>query len=51
MNPYEAQPCHIETILVEESENVQKATDVVRKEPRLNTRQIGALRRKAILSA
>ncbi|KAF1811759.1 ribosomal protein L22 [Eremomyces bilateralis CBS 781.70] len=48
INPYMSNPCHIEMILTEGDEVVKKAAPVAE---RLNTRQIGARRRKAITSA
>lgn len=45
-------PCHIELILTEGDEVVQKSSEVVgRDEVRLNSRQRGARLRKAITAA
>ena len=49
INPYMSNPCHIEMILTEGEEVVQKAPEVVhREEARLNARQRGARARRAI---
>lgn len=49
INPYMSNPCHIELILTEAEEVVQKSDAVVaREEVRLNSRQRGARTRKAI---
>lgn len=44
-------PCHIELILTEAEEVVQKSEAVVGREERLTSRQRGARVRKAITSA
>lgn len=44
-------PCHIELILTEGDEVVQKAPVVVRTEQRLNSRQRGAQIRRALTEA
>lgn len=44
-------PCHIELILTEADEVVQKSEDVAGREVRLNSRQRGARVRQAITSA
>ncbi|KAF1954748.1 ribosomal protein L22 [Byssothecium circinans] len=49
INPYMSNPCHIELILVEAPENVQKADQTV--ERRLNSRQRGRETRRAITAA
>ena len=52
INPYMSNPCHIELILTEIEETVQKAEAVVgREEVRLNARQRGARLRKALTAA
>ncbi|KAK4088320.1 Ribosomal protein L22/L17, eukaryotic/archaeal [Purpureocillium lilacinum] len=52
INPYMSNPCHIELILTEGEEVVQKSDQVVgREELRLNSRQRGARVRKAITAA
>lgn len=52
INPYMSNPCHIELILTEGDEVVQKSDQVVgREELRLNSRQRGARLRKAITAA
>ncbi|CCE32674.1 60S ribosomal protein L17 [Claviceps purpurea] len=52
INPYMSNPCHIELILTEGDEVVQKSSEVVgRDEVRLNSRQRGARLRKAITAA
>ena len=52
INPYMSNPCHIELILTEAEEVVQKSEAVVaREEIRLNSRQRGARTRKAIAAA
>ncbi|KAH8764871.1 ribosomal protein L22 [Diaporthe sp. PMI_573] len=51
INPYMSNPCHIELILTEAEEVVQKSEAVVGKEERLNSRQRGSRVRKAIASA
>ncbi|KAJ0420541.1 ribosomal protein L22 [Aspergillus carlsbadensis] len=50
INPYMTNPCHIELILTEGEEVVQKASVVERKE-RLSSRQRGAQIRRAITEA
>ncbi|OCK92257.1 60S ribosomal protein uL22 [Cenococcum geophilum 1.58] len=52
INPYMSNPCHIEMILAEGDEVVQKSAQVVhREEARLNSRQRGARVRRAITAA
>merc|ERR1712098_44552 len=51
INPYMSNPCHIELILTEGSEVVQKAPEVVQREQHLSSRQRGARLRKAITSS
>ncbi|KAF5621181.1 60S ribosomal protein L17 [Fusarium sp. NRRL 52700] len=50
INPYMSNPCHIELILTEGEEVVQKSDAVVERE-HLNSRQRGARLRKAITAA
>ena len=50
INPYMSNPCHVEMILTEGSEEVSKA-DEKSIAPRLNTRQQGERRRRAIASS
>ncbi|KAF1730949.1 60S ribosomal protein L17 [Beauveria bassiana] len=50
INPYMSNPCHIELILTEAEEVVQKSDQVVGRE-HLNTRQRGARLRKALTAA
>jgi large subunit ribosomal protein L17e len=50
INPYMSNPCHVELILTEGAEEVSKNKDVVA-EPRLNSRQRGERRRRAIAAA
>jgi len=52
INPYMSNPCHIEMILTEGEEVVQKSEEsLVSKEGRLNARQRGARLRRAITAA
>ena len=52
INPYMSCPCHIELILTEGEEVVQKSDQVAgREQLRLNSRQRGARVRKAIAAA
>lgn len=52
INPYMSMPCHIEMILTEGEEVVQKSTQAVkREEVRLNSRQRGSRVRRAITAA
>ncbi|KAJ9638287.1 60S ribosomal protein L17B [Coniosporium apollinis] len=52
INPYMSNPCHIEMILTEGQEVVQKSPQVVhREEARLNSRQRGARTRRAITAS
>jgi len=53
INPYMSNPCHIEMILTEGEEVVQRSEEslVNKKEGRLNTRQRGARMRRAITAA
>ena len=48
INPYMSNPCHIELILTEATEAVQKAEPVAQ---RLNSRQQGRATRRAITAA
>lgn len=50
INPYMSQPCHIELILTEGEEVVQKSEEVADREGlRLNSRQRGARNRQALI--
>ena len=49
INPYMSNPCHIELILTEAAEAVQKSSDTL--ERRLNSRQRGRETRRAITAA
>jgi large subunit ribosomal protein L17e len=52
INPYMSNPCHIELILTEGEEVVQKSEAVVgREEVHLSSRQRGARQRRAITAA
>merc|ERR1712036_35153 len=51
INPYMSNPCHIELILVEGAEVVQKASAVEGREAHLSSRQRGVRSRKAIAAA
>ncbi|KAH6889979.1 60S ribosomal protein L17 [Thelonectria olida] len=51
INPYMSNPCHIELILTEDQENVQKSDAVAERDVRLNSRQRGARIRKALTEA
>lgn len=52
INPYMSNPCHIEMILTEGDEVVQKSTAAVKREDaHLNSRQRGARVRRAITAA
>ncbi|PSN75046.1 ribosomal protein L22 [Corynespora cassiicola Philippines] len=52
INPYMSNPCHIELILTEGEETVQKSPQVVEREAsRLNSRQRGRATRQAITAA
>ncbi|KAL8773342.1 MAG: hypothetical protein Q9209_001736 [Squamulea sp. 1 TL-2023] len=52
INPYMSNPCHIELILTEAEEVVQKGPHVVKREDeRLNSRQRGSRVRRAITAA
>lgn len=52
INPYMSNPCHIELILTEGEEVVQKSEQVAgREQLRLNSRQRGARTRQAITAA
>lgn len=52
INPYMSNPCHIELILTEGEEVVQKSEQVADREAlRLNSRQRGTRLRKAITAA
>lgn len=44
-------PCHIELILTEGEEVVQKSAETVARKPHLNSRQRAQITRKAITSA
>lgn len=50
INPYMSNPCHVELILTEGSEAVEKADDSAVSK-KLNSRQRGAARRRAITSS
>ncbi len=51
INPYMSNPCHIELILTEGEEVVQKSPETMaRQKARMNTRQRGAAARRAITS-
>ncbi|CAD6500755.1 BgTH12-06462, partial [Blumeria graminis f. sp. triticale] len=51
INPYMSNPCHIELILTEGEEVVQKSEAVVGREAHLSSRQRGARTRRAITAA
>ncbi|KAF5006597.1 hypothetical protein FDECE_7033 [Fusarium decemcellulare] len=51
INPYMSNPCHIELILTEGEEVVQKSDAVAEREQHLSSRQRGARLRKAITAA
>lgn len=53
INPYMSNPCHIEMILTEGGETVEKGAEdaLTRKDGRLNSRQKGARVRRAITSS
>jgi len=53
INPYMSNPCHIELILTEGEEAVQKAEEAVatKQQSRLNARQRGVRMRRAITAA
>ncbi|KAI6246023.1 60S ribosomal protein L17 [Erysiphe necator] len=51
INPYMSNPCHIELILTEGEEAVQKSQEVVGRELHLSSRQRGARHRRAITAA
>ncbi|KJK75499.1 60S ribosomal protein L17 [Metarhizium anisopliae BRIP 53293] len=51
INPYMSNPCHIELILTEGDEVVQKSDEVVGRDAHLSSRQRGARLRKAITAA
>ncbi|KAL2139775.1 hypothetical protein VTI28DRAFT_4691 [Corynascus sepedonium] len=51
INPYMSNPCHIELILTEADEAVQKADAVVRDESHLSSRQRGVRVRRALTAA
>lgn len=52
INPYMSNPCHIELILTEGEEVVQKGPHVVNRESvKLNSRQRGARVRRAITAS
>lgn len=51
INPYMSNPCHIELILTEGEEVVQKAEAVAGREAHLSSRQRGARVRQAITAA
>ncbi|CCU80422.1 60S ribosomal protein L17 [Blumeria hordei DH14] len=51
INPYMSNPCHIELILTEGEEVVQKSEAVVGREAHLSSRQRGARNRRAITAA
>lgn len=51
INPYMSNPCHIELILTEGEEVVQKSEAVVGREEHLSSRQRGVRTRKALTAA
>lgn len=51
INPYMSNPCHIELILTEAEEVVQKSDAVAERDQHLSSRQRGARLRKAITAA
>ena len=51
INPYMSNPCHIELILTEAEEAIQKSEAVVREDAHLSSRQRGARVRQAITAA
>ncbi|TVY39495.1 60S ribosomal protein [Lachnellula occidentalis] len=51
INPYMSNPCHIELILTEGEEVVQKSEAVVGREEHLSSRQRGARQHRAITAA
>ncbi|KAI5458413.1 ribosomal protein L22/L17 [Mariannaea sp. PMI_226] len=51
INPYMSNPCHIELILTEDQEVVQKADSVAERDAHLSSRQRGARLRKALTEA
>jgi len=51
INPYMSNPCHIELILTEADEAVEKSEAVVGRDEHLTSRQRGARHRKAITAA
>lgn len=51
INPYMSNPCHIELILTEGEEVVQKSEAVVGRDAHLSSRQRGSRLRKAIAAA
>ncbi|KAI9740730.1 MAG: 60S ribosomal protein L17 [Claussenomyces sp. TS43310] len=51
INPYMSNPCHIELILIEDSETVEKAEAIAGREAHLSSRQRGLRTRRAITAA
>jgi len=51
INPYMSNPCHIELILIEDKETVEKAEAVAGREAHLSSRQRGLRTRRAITAA
>lgn len=51
INPYMSNPCHIELILTEAEESIQKSEAVARVDEHLSSRQRGARVRQAITAA
>jgi large subunit ribosomal protein L17e len=51
INPYMSNPCHIELILTEADETVEKSDAIVGRDEHLTSRQRGARHRKAITAA
>ena len=51
INPYMSNPCHIELILTEAEETVQKGEEVARSDEHLTSRQRGVRVRRAITAA
>jgi len=49
INPYMSSPCHIEIIVTEENTQIKRESDVAKKVPRLNRRQLA--RRRLITSS
>lgn len=51
INPYMSCPCHIELILTEQEESVEKSDAVTDRNEHLTSRQRGARVRKALTAA